>query len=56
MKISAYHKSIGNRVEFATMFDKYTKIFTSKIFDFTENNSELNEIFLNFSKLIAFSN
>jgi hypothetical protein len=34
MKISAYHKSVGDHVEFVTI-GKYDKIYFSKIFDFT---------------------
>lgn len=35
MKISAYHKSIGDHVEFATMFEKYDILYKSKVFSFS---------------------
>ncbi len=36
MKISAYHKSIGDSVEFAEpMFGSYDKVYMSKVFTFT---------------------
>jgi len=35
MKISAYHKSIGDNVEFATMFEHYDIIYKSKLFSWT---------------------
>lgn len=38
MKISAYHKALGNRVEWwnAIDNDRYDRIYSSKVFDFTE--------------------
>ena len=38
MKISAWHKSQGDDVEFATMFENYDVIYKSKVFSFTPNN------------------
>lgn len=38
MKISAYHKMIGDHVEWATMFEHYNKIYMSKVFTFTPEN------------------
>lgn len=40
MKISAYHKSLGDTVEWwcALDNDKYDRIYSSKVFDFTEEN------------------
>jgi hypothetical protein len=36
MKISAYHKSIGDSVEWANpLFGHYDKVYESKIFTFT---------------------
>ena len=35
MKISAYHKSMGDSVEFATMFEHYDIIYKSKIFTYS---------------------
>jgi hypothetical protein len=35
MKISAYHKSLGDQVEFATMFEHYDILYKSKIFTFS---------------------
>ncbi|MFT9497504.1 radical SAM protein [Anaerosolibacter sp.] len=35
MKISAYHKSVGNRVEMAIPMMPYDQVYISKIFDFT---------------------
>ncbi len=37
MKISAYHKKIGDNVQFATM-GKYDKLYLSKVFTFTQDN------------------
>lgn len=39
MKISAYHKSIGDSVEWVNYFMNYDKIYKSKIFTFTPDNS-----------------
>lgn len=38
MKISAYHKSKGDKVEFATMFENYDVIYKSKIFTFSADD------------------
>lgn len=40
MKISAYHKSVGDSVEWWNALDneKYDRIYSSKVFDFTEEN------------------
>lgn len=40
MKISAYHKALGDRVEWwnAIDNDRYDRIYSSKVFDFTEEN------------------
>ena len=40
MKISAYHKSVGDKVEWWNALDneKYDRIYSSKVFDFTEEN------------------
>lgn len=38
MKISAYHKSIGDVVEFATMFERYDFLYKAKVFTFTPDN------------------
>lgn len=37
MKISAYHKSKGDSVEWYTPFDQYDIVYMSKIFSFTED-------------------
>lgn len=38
MKISAYHKSIGDTVEWWQPEKKYDRVYSSKIFDFTPEN------------------
>ena len=38
MKISAWHKAQGDRVEFATMFEHYDRLYKSKVFTFTPDN------------------
>lgn len=41
MKISAYHKSIGNEVEWASaLFGGYDKIYKSKVFNFSSDDNE----------------
>jgi hypothetical protein len=35
MKVSAYHKSIGDEVEFVNFLQSYDRVYKSKIFDFT---------------------
>ena len=41
MKISAYHKSKGDKVEWWSPLEKYDKVYSSKIFDFTPENPYL---------------
>ena len=41
MKISAYHKSIGDTVEWWYHMGKFDKVYSSKIFDFTPENPYL---------------
>lgn len=42
MKISAYHKSIGDSVEWANpLFGRYGKVYKSKVFTFTPDNFEI---------------
>ena len=41
MKISAYHKSIGDTVEWWNPLEKYDRVYSSKIFDFTPKNPYL---------------
>ena len=43
MKISAYHKSQGDIVEWWTPLFKYDQVYSSKIFDFTPENPYLPE-------------
>ena len=43
MKISAYHKSQGDMVEWWTPLFKYDRVYSSKIFDFTPENPYLPE-------------
>jgi hypothetical protein len=38
MKISSYHKSIGDSVEFATMFENYDILYKSKVFTFSPDD------------------
>jgi hypothetical protein len=38
MKLSAWHKSRGDKVEFASMFGQYDLIYKSKVFTFTPDN------------------
>lgn len=39
MKISAYHKAIGDNVEWANpLFGDYDKVYKAKVFTFTEDN------------------
>lgn len=35
MRASAYHKAIGDQVEWATPFNRYDKVMASKVFTFT---------------------
>lgn len=37
MKISAYHKALGDRVEWYNPFDYYDKVYMAKVFSFTED-------------------
>ena len=39
MKLSAYHKIVGDSVEWALMWGKYDKVFKSKVFTFTPDES-----------------
>ncbi len=41
MKISAYHKSIGDTVEWWMPLGHYDKVYSSKVFDFTPENPYL---------------
>ena len=40
MKISAWHKSIGDSVEWYTPFEHYDTVFVAKVFSFTEDWNE----------------
>lgn len=37
MKISAYHKKLGDNVEFVNLFNEYDKVYQSKVFTFTDD-------------------
>ena len=41
MKISAYHKSIGDTVEWWNPFEEYDRVYSSKVMDFTPVNEYL---------------
>lgn len=41
MKISAYHKERGDTVEWYMPLDQYDRVYSSKVFDFTEENPYL---------------
>lgn len=41
MKISAYHKSIGDDVSWWNPLESYDKVYSSKVFDFTPENQYL---------------
>ena len=41
MKISAYHKSLGNTVDWWQPLDDYDIVYSSKVFDFTPENQYL---------------
>lgn len=41
MKISAYHKAKGDTVEWWNPAKSYDLVYSSKIFDFTEENKDL---------------
>lgn len=41
MKISAYHKSKGDNVEWFFGFDEYDKVYMSKVFTFTEDFTQV---------------
>lgn len=43
MKISSYHKNIGDEVDWWTPLLQYDKVYSSKIFDFTPTNEYLPE-------------
>jgi hypothetical protein len=38
MKISSYHKSIGDKVEWVNFFNEYDRVYQSKIFTFSPDN------------------
>ncbi|MCG3600276.1 radical SAM protein [Clostridioides difficile] len=38
MKISAYHKKIGDKVEFVNFFEKYDKVYKTKVFTFSDDD------------------
>lgn len=41
MKISAYHKLLGDKVEWWNSFEQYDRVYSSKVFDFTPENPYL---------------
>lgn len=41
MKISGYHKAVGDSVEWATPFDSYDRIYSSKVFTFSPDFNRL---------------
>ncbi len=41
MKISAYHKSVGDTVEWWNPFEEYDRVYSSKVMDFTPVNEYL---------------
>ncbi|HGM3508422.1 TPA: hypothetical protein ACKOR7_003014 [Clostridioides difficile] len=41
MKISAYHKRQGDNVEFVNFFKGYDKVYKSKVFTFTQDESTI---------------
>jgi hypothetical protein len=43
MKISAYHKAQGAAVQWWTALEKYDRVYSSKVFDFTSDNPYLPE-------------
>ncbi len=47
MKLSAYHKSMGDDVEWINFFNYYDKTYSSKVFTFTPDN----QYFINAAKL-----
>lgn len=38
MKISAYHKELGDKVEFVNFFKKYDKVYKTKVFTFSDDD------------------
>ncbi|EGT4750360.1 radical SAM protein [Clostridioides difficile] len=38
MKISAYHKQQGDKVEFVNFFEKYDKVYKTKVFTFSDDD------------------
>ncbi len=38
MKISAYHKALGDTVEWFSPMERYDRVYSSKVFDFTPEN------------------
>lgn len=43
MKISAYHKSLGDNVEWWIPLNTYDRVYSSKVFDYTPENPYLPE-------------
>lgn len=43
MRISSYHKSIGDTVSWASMFDSYDRIYKSKVFSFSKDDNSIYE-------------
>ena len=41
MKISAFHKSKGDKVEFVNFFEKYDLVYKSKVFTFTQDEQTI---------------
>ena len=41
MKISAYHKAMGDKVEWWNPLKQYDRVYSSKVFDFTPKNPYL---------------
>ncbi|EGT4112364.1 TPA: radical SAM protein [Clostridioides difficile] len=38
IKISAYHKKLGDKVEFVNFFEKYDKVYKTKVFTFSDDD------------------
>ncbi|HEK8842916.1 TPA: radical SAM protein [Clostridioides difficile] len=38
MKISAYHKKLGDKVEFVNFFEEYDKVYKTKVFTFSDDD------------------
>ena len=57
MRASAYHKTKGDQVEWATPFSRYDKVMASKVFTFTPDFNYLNvSLFLTNEAERAFPN